>query len=403
MPLPLFTFRGNNVPRKANVYVGIDFGTTFCKVAFRVASTQIATLSLSGEVRSIKFSNSGIYHPTTLGYIPNEQKLVFSLEKLSTPKVAQYFKYDVMQPQNRLSNIEGVKPLENDPARLCSAFYLAHIISYVKQVIRQSPDVRNYSELIWHINMGVPVNSFIAKPVTAYDEVLKVAYLLNEDNTLLNTCELTHLDRKYTELKSAYPANPSLRTIPELYAEIILFLQSSAIGEGLYTVVDIGGGTVDIAVFLKGITNNTPEVQCISQTVSPIGHEIFKKSPSNPHHKKVMNQAYGNALMDAYKRFRMRIQDFCNNRIPHKVFLLGGGRDEPFYKARVIDMAQLQSRSVTLPNTEIHDIMDYLKYQVINDSLKVEIGNHRLLIAQMLAQPYDAMPQLRGQPWAKKP
>jgi hypothetical protein len=112
-----------------------------------------------------------------------------------------------------------------------------------------------------------------------------------------------------------------------------------------------------------------------------------------------MDGVYGNAIMDAYNRMKGSIQGLQKNQDKHKVFFLGGGRVIPFYETHVLKMAGAHVNSLYIPETVVKDVMEFLQYQRIRDLLKIKIGDHRLLISQMLAQPYDRIPELDGRSW----
>lgn len=82
-----------------------------------------------------------------------------------------------------------------------------------------------------------------------FSEVLHVGWEFSKTKAgEERTTSLEDLDNFYSENKTI--SDPEhLNCIPELYAEVLLYYQDRNVPEGLYCVVDIGGGTVDIALF----------------------------------------------------------------------------------------------------------------------------------------------------------
>lgn len=387
-------------PSKGNVYIGLDFGTTYTKMSFKVARNGVQDLDQGSKIYSISpkdcneflFFNSN-YYPSTLWYNPNNGSLQFLPEEGLVE--VKYFKYTIISRELR-TDIGG-ESLENDASRLCAAFYLASLIKRIKVFVCESKETKNFSELAWHINMGVPLNQFRSGLDSAYDEVLQIAWELHEK--VSNQITVQELDKLYSQFKKSVKTkwNDNLHTIPELYAEILLFLRASQTPNGLYTVVDIGGGTVDIAVFLKRIENGIPKIRCISQIVSPIGNEILKKDGKAENIKKEMNKTYGTALMTAYKNHKTELQTLKNNGKKHQIFFLGGARDVKLYPTCITFMAEIHQNAVNIPCMEKRDILKFLDQQA--KKLRLNVQNNRLVISQMLTIPFSMIPQLDGVSW----
>lgn len=387
------------VGKVAEIYIGIDFGTTFTKVSFQVGAREGATKY------SIRFSpgqsEEAYCLPSKLGYDKHTDELVFtqSPESMGVDEV-KYFKYSMIEkgvPRHR--DLDKRTALKNDPQRLCSAFYLAHLIRSIRQKILAHPAVKGrFESHRWYINMGVPVSDFNAKPKPIYDEALNVAWQLADGDVLSERTGLTMLDALYSKGVNHSTWSDRLNTVPELYAELIMFLQDKAVDTGFYTVVDIGGGTVDLAVFFKRIDmfSKNIDIYCVAQDVCPLGYEMYRTVLGQDEAYKRMYRSYG-ALIDAAYQHNHREMKKVKERhglLTH--FFMGGARNVRFYHDVVANMSQVHCNSwICYPGSCEDDMVRFMRGK---GNLDVN-DNPRLLISQMLAQPYEKMPELSGQPW----
>ncbi|WP_443740233.1 hypothetical protein [Treponema sp.] len=303
---------------------------------------------------------------------------------------------------------------------------------------RKNPELANYSsEPEWYINIGVPIGNYdetdkVHKDV--YNVVLNVGYQFSSSSEFSERISLEQFQIFYLQHEKDYLSN--LNSISELYAEILMYHQDNMVPEGFYAIVDVGGGTVDVATFYKYISKEEgTQVECISQKVESLGIESLinriannadceedreqireylietlmnynnddysikdLKSPYINRHslyliRKQFRTVYGSCLMDAKKKRRVLMAEQKDNAHPLKCFLLGGGKDLSFYSQAIRHMAWAHNNA-GFPQEEIVDIKTYIQN---NPDLKVK-GN-RLIISQMLAQPYEKIPPIKDMPW----
>jgi hypothetical protein len=314
----------------------------------------------------------------------------------------KYFKYSMIE-RGVPRNIDDLKEGRtfNDPQRLCSAFYLGHLIRKVKDIILEHRAVKDrYKNIRWYINMGVPVSDFAAKPKPIYDEALNVAWQLSEFGELRQKFSIFTLDEFYSKWLDHSTWSSRLNTVPELYAEIIMFLQAKTTDSGFYGVVDIGGGTMDLAIFKKRIDMYTrqTEIYCIAQDVSPMGYEMYRFLNNQKEAEKRIRGSYADSLMKGRNNHKWEMKKLFDRGGFLELFFMGGARNVKIYHDVIsetdYDCVRAWSK---YPGRKESDILDFMKGQF---SLEVE-GNSRLVISQMLAQPFEKMPQLVGQEWNK--
>lgn len=399
---PRFSSAATDSPKqRAQIYIGIDFGTTFSKVSFQIGDMEGTTKY------SIRFENEGREEdyclPSILGYDREKQTLVFTQEIDESCSLApiRYFKYSMIEKGVPREVDIGQGRVKNDPQRLCSAFYIAHLLVMVKKVIEGHDAVRGrYSGIDWYVNMGVPVGDFNAKPKPVYDEALNVAWQLAAVDHLPVEMSLTELDDFYGNWTDHLKWNVRLNTVPELYAELIMFLQNKGTGKGFYSVIDIGGGTVDIAIFLKRIDeySGAVDIYCVAQEVCPMGYELYMNAllegPEVAERK--LLESYGGCLESARDNHRQYMDRAFRTGTPLIHFYTGGARGVQFYHDTLNYSETLHRNFWTkYPGSKEGNIVDFMRGMY---NLEVK-DNQRLLISQMLAQPYEKMPQLAGQPW----
>lgn len=246
------------------VIVGIDFGTSFTKVCF----------NQGGNIKQpLKFNVDGkqsYFLPTELYYDPTSNKVFFN--KVQDGEVLRYFKYSMIKSGLLTSESLAKNNLDMNPKAefLCSIYYLA---SLIKEIKRQIADILGVSKIRYSFNMGCPIDNWRDKNKDSYDIVLKLGYKLSEER-FEDGMALEKLYAFYAENKDV--TFPNLQTVPELYAEALWFIEKPSTGEGFYTILDIGGGTVDFAtIYVSRTSDGEKQTKIYSQKVLPLGVEIL--------------------------------------------------------------------------------------------------------------------------------
>lgn len=220
-------------------------------------------------------------------------------------------------------------------------------------------------------------------------------------------------------------------------------MQNRDIKEGFYAVVDVGGGTTDIATFYKKITKvdgakeHDITVSCISQEVCKLGFNSLCSKISQMQNETVIEDikkylkncnigyyrldkheqlseyniltpidakkfyesitdfrtSYGKCLIDAHDKQRELMGKMIFAKQPLHYFVMGGAKEVTFYQHNIERMTSAH-KNAGIPEAQKDDILHYLK----SDS-SFEVHNPRLLISQMLSQPYELIPSLNNMPW----
>lgn len=425
----------------SQIYIGLDFGTAFTKASYEIASQKHNIVSV--KFRDTK-AKEKYFIPSKL-YFDAETKTLSMEKENDAFSEIKYFKYTMID--NSLAMNENLykykSEINSNLEQLCAVFFLSRVILKIRKTVTENPIIKNLksdSEVEWFINMGVPILETGEKS-KIYKTVLTVAYQYAMKHPQGINANLIELNNFFEENKGV--ENPNLNVLPELYAEILLFLQNKNIKEGFYAVVDVGGGTTDIATFYKKITKvygaeeHDITVSCISQEVCKLGFDSLCSKISQMQNETVIGdikkylkncnigyyrldkleqlseyniltqidakkfyesitdfrKSYGECLIDAHDKQRELMGKMIFAKQPLRYFVMGGAKEVTFYKHNIERMTTAH-KNAGIPEAQKDDISHYLK----SDS-SFEIHNPRLLISQMLAKPYELIPSLDNMPW----
>lgn len=379
-----------------HIFVGIDFGTSFTKVSYSVApSTGIA------KIHTLKWDNpeyeDGYVIPTVL-YL-QDAKLYFEKpeDKYETIK---YFKYSMLAE----SLINNHQNTNNPFEEMCCVYYLAQLITKSLDKIKKEMKLNSFDGIQIFINMGAPLENFYKEKnkqhKELYLEILENAIVLAGGSKVHaelpeNYVTIASLDLAYTEIRNKKAVlNWKAEVVPELAAELFLYQLSKNIPEGLYAIIDVGGGTVDMAVFEKyKYRNDAPEgMYCLSEDIKPYGVEILDRIKSEEIEYDFKTSF--NALMEEAKK-----KTYLSNISKVDVFFLGGGATNPWYRNAIVNATGWLRQSFLAKFNFKLSIEDFIENE-FNEVL--EENRQRLLISQMIARNSNDFPQVKGYPTTER-
>ena len=383
--------------QKYSVYIGLDFGTTFTKAAYEIAPSNVHTKY------SVKFGNSGTkedyYLPSILYFDPASEKLKISDPSKKCEEI-RYFKYsmisDALQKNEVLNHPAFIT--RSTKEQLCCVFYLSYVINFIRNAVHKNFErTMNQENTSWYINMGVPLAAHKNdKDAELYKKVLKVAYLFEQRYKGLTEIDIHELDEFYS-LHSEEP-NPNINILPEIYAEVLLYQQYLNTPAGFYTVVDIGGGTEDIATFLKMTDRFGEKVDCLAQKVIGYGYDsIAEKIVTSVSYNsiekakallkrkidfndgeslrlEIPREVNYDSLLDARRECRTLfgscvqrarrtnddiMKQTVDERLPMYVFVMGGANSVEFYRSSIEYMKKAQGNA-GIPFFKDSDVFDYV-------------------------------------------
>lgn len=373
-----------------NVFLGVDFGTSYTKVSYSYAPSnnpQIHTLKWDGDF----FKKTELYY--------QNDRLYF--DKPTTPcAVIKYFKYSIIEKKLQNNRQETKCNFEE----LCCVYFLAQIIKRALTMVFESLKISDTSNINVSVNMGVPLENFYKEKNKnnkgLYLEILENAVTLAGGSKVKasipnNQVLLSNLDEVYKEiLCKKSMLNWSVNVFPELAAELLLYHESKFIPEGLYAIIDIGGGTVDMALFQKYFFDNVPFMYCLKEDVLPYGVEVLQNN-KNEQALKSFQKMFSELLMEPKEYVNINYSGL--KKID--VFFLGGGAEDPWYWNGIVAVKN-RLRKAGIPNLNLTvGLQSFIKTE---ESLIQK--NQRLIISQMLARHISDITEVKGYPdWFEKP
>lgn len=371
--------------RKINIthfFLGIDFGTSFTKVSYSYAPSNDV------KIHTLKWDEStfekGFVIPTVL-YLKN-QKLYFEKPDDNYLEV-KYFKYSMLEESLQNNHQNTSNPFEE----LCCVYFLAQIITRSLTKIKEELRIENLNDIGITINMGAPLEEFYNEEEKQnkelYLQILENAVALAGGSKVHaelpeNCVLLDNLDTVYTEILHKKPfLNWKADVVPELAAELFLYQQSKSIPEGMYIIVDIGGGTVDMALFEKSkMKKDAPfSMYCLNQRVLPYGVEILESNKDDVN-ENVFQQEFNSMVMERKNRINADVLDL--QKID--VFFLGGGAKNQWYKNNIKESINWLKKAINPRFILDNEIIDF-----INEDETLIEKNQRLIISQMIAKDKD--------------
>lgn len=398
-------------PKRA--IVGIDFGTSFTKV--------FCSVSDYGKF-AIQFETDNperYYLPSVLFY--SAQNNTLSLENDENLEKIEYFKYGLMNNDFLTASkiCENNPNIKNSISLICSAFYLAKVIKLVKgSVCRECKT----NDINFFFNMGCPIDNFCDDHKGIYSRALNMGFALSEQSDF-EFFSVNAIDEFIASNENF--SDSSLDTIPELYAEALWFIEKHSTDEGVYTILDVGGGTVDCATIAIKWEDGEKKTRIYSQSVMPLGVEVLLKDFYPMEYRSnrlecvdklkkmdVKLPKYGSGFPPLTKLEHKKSLDFRSGfvrgitaadntdkklmaeqrrnrgRIPYYAF--GGGADFNFYHSTIKhanEDLQGQTQGTNIPP---------LHRELVENNIK-EIPSNRFIIAERLAHPYFS--EIDGFPW----
>jgi hypothetical protein len=223
-----------------DVVIGLDYGTRFTKVAIGIGRDRRVWADETGKglIPSVVYVTGDTTVVTYPHKAPPNSVKIEYLKMLLAGDVDDVFRSASSQAFGR-SIKDNAKPL--------AAAFLSNLIRTVRtSIIRQRPDLAE-RPLSWFLNMGVPVQHCDSN-AEAFREVAAVA---------LHWSQGPEQRMNIDQLRSAYEraacsldldSSPA-SVVPELTAALHEFVRDPNRADDLYGFFDIGGGTIDGAIF----------------------------------------------------------------------------------------------------------------------------------------------------------
>jgi len=390
---------------KLDVFLGIDFGTSFTKVCYNI----------NGTTYVYKNGNSP-FIPTEL-YYSTSNNIIFLKKSINENEVfkVKYFKYSMAFDGLHIKEISDNLPIGykyKELANIFSIFFLSDIIKNVKKEILNFTGIKPENINI-EINMSAPINDYRGGIYDLYRSVLISAFLLSQNNSESNSISIEDVKKIFKKVESEYSTSyyEQLKVHPEIFIEAVHFINKPGYNFGSYVIMDIGGGTVDVGILWKREWEGREYFDLIVINIIKYGIEVLKNKLEKELNDEVIinilkNWLYENnnkkaEYIDLKKESELS-SDFLNNLKKmidieenalrngikdiksKRIFYSGGGYNFSWYKKNISNIGN-------------HQIVED-KYQIekIPQNIDKKVDLHRLVIAMELAQPEDRISQNMG-------
>jgi hypothetical protein len=257
--------------RKLEINLGVDFGTAFTKVCYRIVGREIVGLVPFGIP-----AEDG--EPTMLPskvWIDTTGRLFSPFD--SPPRDAQEVQYFKMHLAGRgigdpiRTSLRTNKPIY----RLITAYYLSRVLKKVMGVIPElERSVSGGAEISWSGNIGIPIGYLESEAKPRFEEVVRAAVEICNRDSIADTPTLHEFEVAYLEaIASVSSKHDDFFLTSELEAEITGLVSDPSTKDGIYALFDVGGGTLDGAVFSLKRVLGEPRVNFLTALVAPLGCE----------------------------------------------------------------------------------------------------------------------------------
>ncbi len=262
----------NGGRRPIAINLGVDFGTSYTKASYRMVGQEY-----SGVVRFSHDGHENYFFPSTLLIDPSGAVSMSDRSAGSSRgEEVRYLKMfladqGIGKCPNTLSSAISDQPTK--VWRWLSAFYLSRVIVAAKaSALRSEKAVIGDSPVEWSMNLGVPVDYLESELLARFREVLHAAWLLPE--SLGGETSLQLLSKEYEiAVQKASQQTLDCDVQPELVAALSSFANQHQAAAGIYSMFDIGGGSLDGSAFIFERKDGGPKLNILTSKVGPLGFE----------------------------------------------------------------------------------------------------------------------------------
>ena len=252
-----------NQGRPIQLVIGLDFGTSFSKVIVGESRVRYAVpfddYALGG--RSVLLpSVLSVAHDTGECRLGIDRRGGTMFDNLKMPLIERDFS-------------------ENVQAR--AAAYLALVIRCSRNWLFDAHgSIYKGRNIEWFVNVGLPTDSFDDEQLTSvYLAIARTAWRVSVSPrvvTLQNVLaflkkDATYRSQLHDEITELDLPHDRIQAFPEFSAQLSGYVRSPRRRDGLHVTVDVGGGTLDVAVFNVHERNGEDLFPIFARQVHPLG------------------------------------------------------------------------------------------------------------------------------------
>ena len=367
-----------------DVYVGLDFGTSFTKAAYQYTP---------GDRGVFLFGNSP-FKPTVVYYNEANKKISFFKDSAESRQI-QFFKATMVKDREQYSELRYNNVVLPSPAihdhfeLLCSVFFISNILVFIRHKLNE---LFPFDANIF-VAMGIPLFGFNTQ--TIYNKALHAGLYIADEVSDPSVMSIERVYELYEEsmndfddsLYTCFPYRDQHCTIPELFTESLFLLNRKTYASGYYYIVDIGGGTSDFAFIHKDSNSSDSQFDyfCPSAVVAKIGNEVRKACLSSSKTTEDYRNEFGLKYRTTIAKGKFGLDIHGPMEITQLLF--GGG---------AVDPSRYYQRNTSIFTSGLHSISCHVKQRTddIDDNPFIPQGlnlsmddKQRLIIATQLANP----------------
>lgn len=316
-----------DAPRRQFV-IGLDFGTAFTKVVIGETSKAYAVPFSEYAIDGNPYLLPGVLSMSDDG-----------LASLGAGNAG------VVHSDLKMRFLDG--DTGEDTKRLTATF-LALVLRHARAwFLNEHRDDYRQFRLDWCVNVGLPTHQYHDDTLKDfYREIVRAAWRASIDPGPIST----RLIADCFEHRDASLADSDIGLFPEFVAQVNSYVKSPQRQPDLHLLVDVGAGTVDVAVFNVHENDQGDLFPIFAKSVSKYGVNFLQRSPSESDIRELV-----------WKQIRNDIEVVRTEKYPEfwrygktlPFFLCGGGSQVDLYRKLAAEMVRRSSpcilRSQELP------------------------------------------------------
>lgn len=265
-------FEGFSSGEVCDVVIGLDFGTSCCKVVIRTPYHN------AGRAYAVPFDAAG--HATCRYLLPSVLWLGndgrTSLRRINNGRLLRDIKYYLMRAE-AVPTVDNGKQSVYD-AKTAAVVFVASALRVAREwFLTHQQELYGRYKLRWTFNIGLPSEDFADEALcSAYRDIASAAWCLSviaADTSLAAAEEVLSSCDTSDGLREDDSAEISI--VPEVAAEVAGHARSPLRDEGLHILVDIGATTLDVCSFILHQRDGDDCYELLTADVRRLGASIL--------------------------------------------------------------------------------------------------------------------------------
>ena len=337
--------------QKQQLVIGLDFGTAFTKVV-------IGEQRVKRAVPFNDYVSNGNPHllPSTLSINKNDDTC-----KLGFPGINGCSIEDL--------KIELINGNFNKEVKTHCAAFLSLVLRHARDwVLRAHEKMYRHREIVWYVNTGVPTASYEDEELkVVYKEIIRAAWMASFFPE--EAVSLARVRNCFESANGQSLPDDRIKIFPEFAVQLMGYIESPQRQAGLlHVLVDIGAGTLDLAIFNVHTSDGEDKFPVFTKSVESLGTQFlirnrlenrpelswkpspYESVPSVAEFEKRLSLSSSDELKEIDAPFEEKIADLIREKLQHTedkrvrrgdkmwdkngapTFLCGGGARVDFYR-----------------------------------------------------------------------